>query len=81
MLYAPGRLTGYDAKTIPAVREGIEQRHWSDVVGYIAIVSEVLNGASARLDEAATQLTPRLGPGPAGPAGSKVTPPPPPDGS
>ena len=81
MLYAPGRLTGYDAKTIPAIREGIEQRHWSDVVDYIAVVSEVLNGASSRLDEAATQLTPRLGREPAGSAGPKVTPPPPPDGS
>ncbi len=77
MLYAPGRFTGYGAKTLPALREGVEDRRWPDVIDYVPVVAGVLDAAAARLDEAATQLTPRLGVGKAMPA---VTPPPPPDG-
>jgi hypothetical protein len=44
------------------------------------VVSQVLDTASGRLDEAATQLTPRLGSGLASRPGQKVTPVPPPDG-
>lgn len=77
MLYAPGRFTGYGAKTIPALREAVEDRRWSDATAYMPVVSGVLEAAASRLDEAATQLTPRLGVGQAMP---RVTPPPPPDG-
>ena len=80
MLYAPGRFTGYDPKTIPAVRESIELEQWPVAIDYIAVVSQVLDTASGRLDEAATQLTPRLGSGLASRPGQKVTPVPPPDG-
>ena len=31
MMYAPGLYTGYGVKTLPAVREAIEQKDWSDV--------------------------------------------------
>jgi N-acetylated-alpha-linked acidic dipeptidase len=31
MIYAPGFYTGYGVKTLPAVREAIEQKEWSDV--------------------------------------------------
>jgi N-acetylated-alpha-linked acidic dipeptidase len=76
MLYAPGRYTGYRAKTLPAIREAIELREWLVVQDYIPVVAGALNAAAGRLEEAATQLTPKLGPGPAnaGPSG-----PPPPD--
>jgi len=30
LIYAPGRFTGYDAKTLPGVREAIEDRRWAD---------------------------------------------------
>jgi N-acetylated-alpha-linked acidic dipeptidase len=78
MLYAPGLFTGYGAKTLPALREAIEQRHWSEAIDYIPVVAGVLNAAATRLDRAAVQLKPRLGPvhaqeKPKGP------PPPPPD--
>ncbi len=78
MLYAPGLYTGYGAKTLPAVRESIEQHHWSSAIDYIPVVAGVLNAAATRLDQAAIQLKPRLGPvhaqeKPKGP------PPPPPD--
>ncbi len=77
MLYAPGRLTGYGAKTIPSLREAVEDRSWTTVAEYMPVVTGVLGDAAARLDQAATQLTPRLGVGQAMPS---VTPPPPPDG-
>ena len=77
MLYAPGLYTGYAAKTLPAVRESVEQRRWADAVDYIPVVADAINAAATRLDEAATQLSPRLGPGRDFP---KPTPPPAPDG-
>jgi N-acetylated-alpha-linked acidic dipeptidase len=36
MVYAPGLYTGYGAKTLPAVREAIEQKQWSAVDTQIA---------------------------------------------
>jgi N-acetylated-alpha-linked acidic dipeptidase len=79
MLYAPGLYTGYGAKTLPAVREAIELHRWSDAVDSITVVAGVLNAAAGRLDEAAAQLTPRLGRAPAGNAPTQASPPPPPD--
>ena len=32
-IYAPGFYTGYGVKTLPAVREAIEQREWKKVAG------------------------------------------------
>ncbi len=84
MLYAPGLYTGYGAKTLPALREAVELRHWADATAYIPIVADALNAASKRLDDAGSQLTPRLGPGFKAPAaaadGVDTRPPPPPDG-
>jgi len=36
MIYAPGFYTGYGVKTLPAVREAIEQKEWSTVDAQIA---------------------------------------------
>jgi N-acetylated-alpha-linked acidic dipeptidase len=36
MIYAPGFFTGYGVKTLPAVREAIEQKEWSAVDPQIA---------------------------------------------
>ncbi len=44
MIYAPGLYTGYGVKTIPGVREGIEQRNWKEAQGYIEVVAaSILN--------------------------------------
>jgi N-acetylated-alpha-linked acidic dipeptidase len=51
MIYAPGRLTGYGAKTLPGVREAIEDERWSDVDTYTALVGKALNAYADRLDE------------------------------
>jgi N-acetylated-alpha-linked acidic dipeptidase len=79
MVYAPGAYTGYGVKTLPGIREAIELRHWSEATDYIPVVAGVLNGAAVRLEEAARQLTPRLGSGPARGVGTTPTPTPPPD--
>jgi N-acetylated-alpha-linked acidic dipeptidase len=56
VIYAPGTLTGYGAKTLPAIREGIEQQRFSDAAAYIKITADALNAYSARLDQATAVL-------------------------
>jgi N-acetylated-alpha-linked acidic dipeptidase len=55
LIYAPGMLTGYGAKTLPGVREAIEGRRWAEAQDFIARTAGVLAAASARID-AATAL-------------------------
>jgi N-acetylated-alpha-linked acidic dipeptidase len=52
MIYAPGFWTGYGVKTLPGVREGIEQREWDNVAKYVGEISDALDRLSAGLDEA-----------------------------
>jgi N-acetylated-alpha-linked acidic dipeptidase len=56
VIYAPGTLTGYGAKTLPGIREGIEQQRWTDAAAYIKITADALNAYSARLDQATAVL-------------------------
>ncbi|MGH9886322.1 MAG: transferrin receptor-like dimerization domain-containing protein, partial [bacterium] len=51
MIYAPGRFTGYGAKTLPGVREAIEDERWADVDTYVVMVGKALTAYAARLDE------------------------------
>ncbi|WP_338468318.1 transferrin receptor-like dimerization domain-containing protein [Novosphingobium sp. ZN18A2] len=52
LVYAPGTLTGYGAKTLPGVREAIEQRRWDDAREYVKKTAAVLNAYADRLDAA-----------------------------
>jgi N-acetylated-alpha-linked acidic dipeptidase len=52
MIYAPGRFTGYGAKTLPGVREAIEERRFDDATAYIALTAEALSDYAAGLDAA-----------------------------
>jgi N-acetylated-alpha-linked acidic dipeptidase len=56
MLYAPGFYTGYGVKTIPAVREAIEQKEWKLADEQIARVAGVIDKESAAIDAAAASL-------------------------
>src|SRR5256884_3161145 len=56
MIYAPGRHTGYGVKTLPGVREAIEQRDWPEAEQYMSVIAGVLNAYSERLDEAVAAL-------------------------
>jgi N-acetylated-alpha-linked acidic dipeptidase len=56
MVYAPGFYTGYGVKTLPAIREAIEQKEWSTVDSQIVRTAaaierevEVLKGATKTL--------------------------------
>ncbi|MES2374741.1 MAG: transferrin receptor-like dimerization domain-containing protein [Bacteroidota bacterium] len=49
-LYAPGFYTGYGVKTIPGVREAIEQRNWKEAKEQIGVVSEAIMRLSVYLD-------------------------------
>lgn len=52
MIYAPGRFTGYGAKTLPGVREAIEERRFDDANVYAGRTAKVLENYAARLDAA-----------------------------
>jgi N-acetylated-alpha-linked acidic dipeptidase len=52
LVYAPGTLTGYGAKTLPGVREAIEQRRFDDARTYVVRTAAVLEAYSGRLDAA-----------------------------
>ncbi len=54
LITAPGYFTGYQAKTLPAVREAIEERRWSDADRYARITASALDAYSDRLDAAVT---------------------------
>jgi N-acetylated-alpha-linked acidic dipeptidase len=55
-LYAPGFYTGYGVKTMPGVREAIEQKNWAEAQEQIHILAEVLAKVNSHLQEM-TQLT------------------------
>jgi N-acetylated-alpha-linked acidic dipeptidase len=52
MIYAPGRFTGYGAKTLPGIREAIEERRFDDATAYIGLTAEALTDYAAGLDAA-----------------------------
>src|SRR5690348_3762327 len=52
LIYAPGTLTGYGAKTLPGVREAIEQRRWDDARTYVTRTAAVIEAYANRLDQA-----------------------------
>jgi N-acetylated-alpha-linked acidic dipeptidase len=56
LIYAPGRLTGYGVKTLPGVREAIEQSRWDEAVQYAAITAGAIDAYCARVDKAAALL-------------------------
>jgi N-acetylated-alpha-linked acidic dipeptidase len=55
-IYAPGFYTGYGVKTLPGVREAIEQRNWSEAADEIAIVAKTLDQVSSEIDRATEKL-------------------------
>ncbi len=56
LIYAPGFYTGYGVKTLPGVREAIEQRSWADVEPQEARIADVLAAYAAQVDRATTLL-------------------------
>ena len=56
LLYAPGVYTGYDVKTVPGVREAIEQKRYAEANDEIVRVAGALEGEAALVDSAASDL-------------------------
>jgi N-acetylated-alpha-linked acidic dipeptidase len=56
LIYAPGRFTGYGAKTLPGVREAIEDQRWADADRYAQLTADALDAYAARLDQATAVL-------------------------
>jgi len=56
LLYAPGVYSGYDVKTVPSVREGIEQKRYAEAEQEIVRVAKALQDESALIDSAAHLL-------------------------
>ncbi len=56
VFYAPGFYTGYGVKTIPGVREAIEQEQWEAAGKQISIVQHVLETLTEQIRIAETEL-------------------------
>lgn len=56
LLYAPGFYTGYGVKTVPAVREALEQHKYGDVDEAVARVAAVVNAEATLVESAAAAL-------------------------
>ena len=57
LIYAPGHLTGYSAKTLPGIREAIEDQRWSEVGQYIELTAAALEQYSDKLNTGARLMT------------------------
>lgn len=58
-IYAPGMTTGYGVKTLPSVRESIEDRQWDRAIEGVIRTANVLDTYSQRIERATTALNPR----------------------
>jgi N-acetylated-alpha-linked acidic dipeptidase len=56
IFYAPGRFTGYGAKTLPGVREAVEERRFEDAVREAGIAAKALGDYADRVAAAAAVL-------------------------
>ena len=55
-IYAPGMYTGYGVKTIPGVREAIEEKNWKQADEQIVRAGKVLENEAAVIEEIAAEL-------------------------
>ena len=55
-IYAPGAYTGYAVKTIPAVREALEQFKWEEAEEGVTTVGRILQKEAALVNDAASDL-------------------------
>jgi len=56
LLYAPGVYSGYGVKTVPSVREGIEQKRYAEAEQEIVRVAKALEDESSLIESAAKLL-------------------------
>ncbi|HET9793616.1 MAG TPA: transferrin receptor-like dimerization domain-containing protein [Thermoanaerobaculia bacterium] len=58
-VYAPGFYTGYGVKTLPAVREAVEQKKWTLADREVGEVARVIEKEAAAVSDIARTLAPR----------------------
>jgi N-acetylated-alpha-linked acidic dipeptidase len=58
-VYAPGFYTGYGVKTLPGVREALEQREWMQAEEQARLVAGLLEGFAAQIDRATAIVSTR----------------------
>jgi N-acetylated-alpha-linked acidic dipeptidase len=51
-IYAPGFYTGYGVKTLPGVREGIEEKNWNEAQERIVVLTNTLNAFQVTVQKA-----------------------------
>ena len=57
MIYAPGFYTGYGVKTLPGVREAIEQHAWPEAEAQAVQAANAITRAASVLDQATAIVT------------------------
>jgi N-acetylated-alpha-linked acidic dipeptidase len=55
-IYAPGFYTGYGVKTLPALREGIEEGHWEEAKAAVPAIERAIGALADQVGQAATAL-------------------------
>ncbi|MEO8461459.1 MAG: transferrin receptor-like dimerization domain-containing protein, partial [Dokdonella sp.] len=55
-IYAPGAFTGYGVKTLPGIREAIEEHRWDEANRMVVATAQVLDTYSNRIDQARMAL-------------------------
>ena len=55
-VYAPGYYTGYGVKTLPGIRESLEQRSAENLDQYVPIVAAAISQLANQVNEASAVL-------------------------
>ncbi|WP_430894837.1 MULTISPECIES: transferrin receptor-like dimerization domain-containing protein [unclassified Paraflavitalea] len=55
-IYAPGFYTGYGVKTLPGIREAIEQRSWKEAQEQIVLAAKAIENLAAYLTKTAASI-------------------------
>jgi N-acetylated-alpha-linked acidic dipeptidase len=55
-IYAPGFYTGYGVKTLPGVREAVEQHNWKEAEEQVGVAANTIEQVAAQIDRATALL-------------------------
>ncbi|QQS45690.1 MAG: M28 family peptidase [Acidobacteriota bacterium] len=58
-IYAPGFYTGYGVKTLPAVREALEQKNWTEATEQVKVISTTLDNMVSQIEAATKEVESR----------------------
>lgn len=57
LIYAPGLATGYEVKTLPGIREALEDRRWDDLRHYVTLTARTLDAYRKEIEDNTKLLT------------------------